>query len=158
MTTPSERAEAILIVIKRVLKWILISVFVVAVLGISIISFLDYQSSRDYKKRKEQEDKVEIVANYGKSDCEAGYPYFYGVVNNSDKEIKNVRFSVEIRKKGFSSALNSYTSIDEDKILKPGEGYGRCFRATKKDYSGELKEKDVDIVVTYKDVTYTNKD
>jgi hypothetical protein len=62
---------------------------------------------------------------------------------------------VGIKRIGFSSNINRYTSIDEDKIIPNNEGYGRCFRAEDaNDYRKNLTEKDVDIVITYKNVTF----
>lgn len=154
MQNSKETAEAILIVIKKILKWILlVAVSIGAIIGV-VVSYANYKSNQDYKIKKDREDKISITADSREVDCQAGYPYFYGIVNKSDKTVSSVTFSVELRRKGFSNSLNSYTSIDEDKILKPGEGYGRCFRATSKDYTGEVKEKEVDIVITYKNVTF----
>ena len=157
MSNANETAEAVLIVIKRIFKWIVIALIVVS-LCIGLFAWLlDYISTREYRKKQEQENKVSIVASSNNENCTSAYPYFYGIVNGSEKTVNKVSFTVEIRKKGFSSVLNSYTSIDEDKILKPSEGYGRCFRATKKDYDGDVKDKDVDIIVTYKDITFQEK-
>lgn len=157
MADANQTAEAILIVIKRIFKWIVIALIVVSVCIGLVAWVLDYTSTREHRKKQEQDNKVSIVASRNDEQCTSAYPYFYGIVNGSEKTVNNVKFSVEIRRKGFSSVLNSYTSIDEDKILKPGEGYGRCFRATKKDYDGDVKDKDVDIIVTYKDVTFQDK-
>ena len=155
MKTPNETAEAILIVIKRIMKWMLIALLAIGLLVGAFVGYTDYESSKEYKKKIEQEEKVTIWADYQKSDCAVGYPYFYVVENNSDKEVSKVKFTVQVRKKGFSNPLNSYTSLEEDKILKPKENFIRCFRAQNKDYNGDVKEKDVDIVVTYKDVTFS---
>jgi hypothetical protein len=157
MADANQTAEAVLIVIKRIFKWIVIALIVVSVCIGIVALILDYTSTIESRKKQEQDNKVSIVASRNDEQCTSSYPYFYGIVNGSEKTVNNVKFSVEIRRKGFSSALNSYTSIDEDKILKPGEGYGRCFRATKKDYDGDVKDKDVDIIVTYKDVTFQEK-
>jgi hypothetical protein len=157
MADANQTAEAVLIVIKRIFKWIVIALIVVIVCIGLVAWVLDYTSTIEYRKKQEQENMVSIVASRNEEQCTSAYPYFYGIVNNSEKTVNNVKFTVEIRRKGFSSALNSYTSIDEDKILKPGEGYGRCFRATKKDYDGDVKDKDVDIIVTYKVVTFQDK-
>jgi hypothetical protein len=156
MSSSQEKAEVILIVIKRILKWLLIASITITILVGVIASYIDYKNTQEYTKKREEEDKVIIFADYHKSDCQTGYPYYYIIENLSDKIVTKVTFTVEVKKKGFSSALNSYTSIDEDKILNPKERYTRCFRAQKKDYDGEVKEKDVEIVVTYKDVTFSN--
>lgn len=154
MSTANENAEAILIVIKRILKWIFITILtIVVILGI-ISSYYYFKNEIDSKKKKEEEDKISITAEYQKDICEKDYPYFYGIVNNGNKTVSSVNFSVEIKKKGYSSALNSYTSFTEDKILKPGEGIGKCFRAENKTYNGNVTEKDVDIFVKFKNVTF----
>ncbi len=155
MSTPAETAEAILIVIKRIMKWMFVASLGIGLLVGAIVGYTDYQSSQEYEKKSEQEKKVTIWADYQNGDCAIGYPYFYVVENNSDKEVSKVKFTVQIRKKGFSNPLNSYTSLEEDKILKPKENFVRCFRAQNKDYNGDVKEKDVDIVVTYKEVTFS---
>ncbi len=155
MSTPAETAEAILIVIKRIMKWMFVASLGIGLLVGAIVGYTDYQSSQEYEKKSEQEKKVTIWADYQNGDCAIGYPHFYVVENNSDKEVSKVKFTVQIRKKGFSNPLNSYTSLEEDKILKPKENFVWCFRAQNKDYNGDVKEKDVDIVVTYKEVTFS---
>jgi hypothetical protein len=157
MEQSNQTAEAILIVFKRIFKWILIAIVVIgACIGL-LVWLIDYTSNREYRKKQEEENKVSIVASRNDEQCTSAYPFFYGIVNGGERTVNSVNFTVEIRKKGFSSALNSYTNIDEDKILKPGEGYGRCFRATKKDLDGDVSDKDVDIIVTFKDVTFQDK-
>lgn len=101
-------------------------------------------------------NKVFVVTARLDDFCSAEFPYFYQVENGSDKTVRNVKFSVEINRTGFPSVLNGYTSIDADSVLKPGQGGGGCFRAQKKDYTGMLSEKDVEINVVYKDVTFSD--
>ncbi len=155
MSQTNEKAEAILIVIKRILKWIAITVAVIAGAITIFVQYSDWSYEKREKARFEREAKVVVTAGYpdGK-DCQEGFPYFYGVVNNTNQTVKKVTFQVEIKKKGFSKTLNSRTEIEEDKILKPTEGYGRCFRATTEDYTTPLKEKDVEIVITRKSVEF----
>lgn len=150
-------AETILIVLRKLLKWGLIVILVVAFLLGAFIFYLDYKEKKDREKRKKLEDKVTISAYYSGKDCAPGYPYFYGVVNNGELSVEKVIFTVEIRRRGFSGVLNSNTRVTEDKILKPGEGYGRCFRAGREDYRGDVTEKDVDISVSSKEVRFLEK-
>ena len=155
MSSPQETAEAILIVLKRILKWLLIASISIGVLIWAFFGYTDHQRSQDYEKKKKQEEKVTIYAYYPGEGCAVGYPYFYVIKNNSDKEVSKVEFWVEVRKKGFSKPLNSYTSIEEYKILKPEDKWARCFRAENKDWDGDVTEKDVEIVVTWKNVTFS---
>lgn len=151
MGTPKETAEAIFLVIKRLLKWLLI---IVVILGLALYLFAKYEDWREYQTNGKHEEKVTIDAYFPTSgNCHKDFPYQYNVWNGSERTVERVSFTVEIRKKGYSSALNTYTSLEEDKIIKPKEGWGRCFRAVKKDFSGDVNDKDVDIVVTYKNVT-----
>ena len=155
MTTAKETAEVILIVIKRIIRWIFVTLIAIGIIVGAIAWYIDYQNAQEYKAVIQQEEKVTITAGYKTSDCTDGFPYFYIVENNSDKEVTKVKFTVEVKKTGFSNPLNSYTSIEEDKILKPTEKFVRCFRAQNKDYNGHVKEKDVEIGVTYKNVTFS---
>lgn len=141
-------------VIKRILKWLLIASISIGVLIWVFFGYTDYQRSQDYEKKKKQEEKVTIFGYLGEG-CAVGYPYFYIIKNNSDKEVSKVEFWVEVRKKGFSKPLNSYTTIEEYKILKPQDNWARCFRAENKDLTGDVTEKDVEIVVIYKNVTFS---
>jgi hypothetical protein len=156
MSQANEKAEAILIVIKRILKWIAITVAVIVGAITIFVQYSDWASERREKARFAKEDKVVVKALYPEEkDCQEGYPYLYTVVNNTNQTVRKVTFQVEITKKGFSKVLNSRTEIEEDKILKPNEGYGRCFRATSEEsYSKQVTEKDVVINITRKSVEF----
>jgi hypothetical protein len=152
MSEANVKAEAILIVIKRILKWLALSF-----LGIGFLFFvtLQYEEYKD-KKRKIIEDKVSIKAIHPKEGpCSKEYPYQYIIFNNSGKVVEKVDFTVGIKRVGFSSDINRYTSIVEDKIIPNNEGYGRCFRAEDANqYGRNLTESDVDIEVKYKNITF----
>ena len=148
MTTPKETAEIILIVIKRIIKWILITVVLLGI-GVTVI----FEISEWYKEKSTK--KVVVDAFYPKKgECFKDYPYEYIIFNESEKTIEKVKFTVEIRKKGFSNVINSYTYIDNYKILKPKEGWSECFRAQGLDYKVDVTDKDVDVVVKDKYVTF----
>lgn len=152
MSSANETAEAILIVIKRLLKWILLSGVAIGVVIYLLVQIVEYWEWYTTGRHKE---KVEIDFHVAKlNDCDKEYPYLYIVRNNSDKTIDETEFTVEIRNKGYSSALNSYTSIKESKILKQNEATAGCFRAERKDNNGYVIEKEVDFDVTYKGVKF----
>lgn len=155
MNEANIKAEAILIVIKRILKWIGI-----CLLGIGLVVFLavQYEEYKD-KNRKMIEDKVSIQAFHPKEEpCSKDYPYKYIIFNDSGKVVEKVTFTVGIRNVGFSSEINRYTSIVEDKIIPSGGGYGRCFRAEDaNNYGKNLTEKDVDIKINYKNIEFQNQ-
>jgi len=152
MSEANVKAEAILIVIKRILKWIGLSIAGIALLVFLAVQYEDYQA----KQKKKIEDKVKITAFHPKDEpCSKDFPYQYIILNESGKTIEKVTFTVEIKRVGFSSSINRYTSIDEDKIIPNFEGYQRCFRAEDaNDYRKNLTEKDVNIEIKYKNVTF----
>lgn len=156
MSSANERAEAILIVIKRILKWIAIVVAALAGVITIFVQYSDWEYDKRIKAEQELEDKVVVNAVYpdGK-DCQEGYPYLYTVVNKTDRTVKKVNFEVEVMRKGFSKTLNQITEIEEDKILKPNEGYGRCFRViSNEDFKSQVTEKEVTIGISRKEVEF----
>lgn len=152
MNEAEVKAKAILIVIKTILNWIGLSI-----LGIGVLIFFAYQYEQ-YKNKKQNEldDKVSIKAFHPKEGpCDKDYPYQYIIFNESGKTVEKVTFTLDIKRVGFSSNINRYTSLTEDKIIPTTEAYSRCFRAdSEKEFGKNLTEKDVDIFVTYKNVDF----
>ena len=54
---------------------------------------------------------------------------FVRILNNSSRTVERVSFSLEARRKGYSTNFATYATYSDDKIIKPGEGYGTCWRA-----------------------------
>lgn len=152
MSEANVKAEAILIVIKKIVKWICLSI-----VGIGIIIFggLQYEEY-EVNKRRAIEDKVLIQAFHPKDQpCSKDFPYQYTIVNNSGKTINKVSFEVEIKRLGFSSDINRYLSLFEDKIISHNESYGRCFRAEDIiNYGKDLTEKNVIIEIKNKSIIF----
>ena len=138
--------------LNSIIKWIAVSL---ACIGIFIFIFYLYKEY-EHKQRKKLEDKVIIKAFHPKDEpCSKDYPYTYTILNQSGKTIEKVNFTVSIKRLGFSSSINRYTSIEEDKIITNNDGYARCFRAEDANkYGKDLTEKDVEIEVTFKNITF----
>lgn len=152
MSQASEKAEVFFIIVKRLFKWLLYLIIAFVLFLVVVFTYEDYES----KKRKELDDQVEVNA-YIPTDgsCNNEFPYAYSVVNKSNKVVESVSFSVKITPKGFSEELNSYTSLTEDKILSPNEGWSRCFRATTKyNFTEIVNRKDVDFTIGFKSVRF----
>jgi hypothetical protein len=152
MSEAKIKAEAILIVIKRILKWIGILIAVIA-----ILFFLAFQYEEYERKKKELiEEKVSIKAFHSKAgSCSKDFPYQYFILNESGKTVEKVTFTIAIKRVGFSSEINRYTSLEEDKIILNNESYGRCFRAlVAGSFTEYLNESDVNIEIKYKSVRF----
>ncbi len=150
MSSANETAEAILIVIKKIMKWIF---FAAAALVVVFFSVIQVNVFWDWLTVERHAEKVQITLNVADSgDCSKDYPFIYIVQNKSEKTVEEVQFSIEVRKKGYSNKINSYTSITESKILKPNEKTASCFRVERDDYKGSITDRDVDFKLSYKSV------
>ena len=159
MSAANEKAEVILIVIKRILKWVAIAALILVVLIGALFAVGDFFNERERKARDKEYSLVPVEASHGLSEsgsfCTNDYPYVFTVRNESKKTVNSVEFSVKITRKGFSEQINGYDSLVSDKILAPGEAWAQCFRAsTKNSFSTPLSEKDVLIEIRNKQVNF----
>lgn len=121
----SEIAEAILMVIRRILKWLgiafggVLALGVVAAAGAWAWSYFTYQLPKS---------KVEVATGLGDERCNDYYPVFITVVNKSDRTILKTFVRLEAFLPGRSSNLADWGSISDDRVIKSGEGFGSCHR------------------------------
>ena len=122
----NEIAEAMLIVIRRVAKWLGVGVLIVLVAGSGIgASFWGY----DYITVQYPKSKVSFVVTADSKICEeVSHPVYVAVMNNSSKTIKYTSVSVEARLPGHSTNYANYDAkATSDKIIAPGEQEGACW-------------------------------
>jgi hypothetical protein len=123
-------------------------------IGVVGLTFLYFYATSEYEKWAATRDNSKITANVWVDieKCSKEYPFFVTVVNGSDKLLLSYELRIEVRKKGRSTNLaKSYDTIKDDKILKPGEGWGHCRRIEKStsSYPTEwITDLDVDAIVT----------
>ncbi len=143
MSSPNETAEAILIVLKKILKWILFGTLLLVVvlfIGTKIEAQWEWHTYGKY----EEKVTIKFVKFIEDKECSKEFPYMYVITNESSKVVEQTRFSVEVRRVGYSNVINSYTHIIDNKILKPNETSMSCFRTTAADNKSELiKDKEV---------------
>lgn len=129
----NENAEAILIVIKRILKWIAIGIAVLIAIFAAIMAWSSFE---DWYSKGRHKAKVRVVAEFNNPKCSAGYPLYIGVINDSSKTITNISVYLKVTKEGYSKALNRvYSSFDSDFIIKPNIGASACWGVYSDDYS-----------------------
>jgi hypothetical protein len=148
-----ETAEAILIVIKRIAKWIAF-----LILGLCLIwgCVAVYMSVANYFGYERFKKKVDLIVRFDKKQCsDPNFPLFVLIGNQSDKKILKVNFDIFVTKKGYSSKLNNYQSYDSDKIIKKNEGFSSCYTVKADGYDGtSLNGEDMDVKVTDYTVTF----
>ena len=118
-------------------------------------SFVGYEAyQRDKREKLYQQVNIEYFVGEA-SECTDEYPYVFQITNNSRQVVNSVDFTVEIRKKGYSNAINGYTNFTDYKILQPGEKVSSCFFTTISDYSGEkITDRDVTFHTVFKFVDF----
>ncbi len=129
-----ENAEAILMVIKRLAKWILIG-FVIIALLVGVIYL--WSTLSDWYQVDRHMSKVAVIVKFDKTECaDKEYPLLIHIENKSTQTIEHIRVDAKVTKMGYSNKINNYSSFDSDKIFKPQEGFQSCWRV----YSTESNE------------------
>lgn len=106
-----------------------------------------------FSAREEAEKaKVEATIRYEKKLCAAEFPIFAGFVNNSSRTVQSVSFSIEFRERGYSSEIGRLSLLTEDKIMKPSEGFGRCYKLPELKSAVPLDE--IELSIPYKTITF----
>jgi hypothetical protein len=145
----NEKAEAILIVIKKILKWI--GIGIAALIAISLLLYA-WSEFDDWYSVDRHKEKVKVNAFFDPKNCGKEFPAFVAVVNNSTKTIESISFYLKVTKKGFSKQLNYSSSMEYDKILPPGEGWAQCWRIQDDNYDWAKRKtldgNDMEIAVT----------
>lgn len=137
-----ENAEAILIVIKRLLKWIGIAIAVVVLFFCAALVYEKFDRWFSVERFKKD---VAVTVKFDTSLCDKKqFPLFIGVFNNSSKTIESTSVYVKVTKKGYSQKLNEYSSFKDDKILKPKEGISNCWAVEGSSYKSFLDGVDMD--------------
>jgi hypothetical protein len=126
-----ETAEAILIVIKRILKWILYAILMLSVIWgalWALSELYDWYTHDRYLK------KIQVAAAFDKNACSAEFPLLLQIENGSSKTVTSVNIYLEVTNEGRSTILNKdYQSFDSDMILKTSEAASSCWKISGKD-------------------------
>ncbi len=149
----NETAEAILIVIKRIAKWIAFLILGICLISGCVAAYVWADNYFGYERFKK---KVDLIVRFDKKECnDPNFPLFVLIGNKSDKKILKVNFDIFVTKKGYSSKLNNYESYDSDKIIKKNEGFSSCYSVMAEGYnSPPLNGEDMDVRVTDYTVTF----
>lgn len=131
--TPQEKAESVLIIIKKLFKWAVVGTLVVVLLFALLLGYLSIQEWFTIDRHK---SKIKVELTFNAPDCDKEYPLGVSIKNNSSKTLTNISVDFKVAKKGYSSELNNYSGITSDKILAPNEASGFCYMVESKDSTG----------------------
>lgn len=147
-----ENAEAVLIVIKRLAKWILMGIIIIALLGGVMYlwsTFSDWYQVGRYKS------KITVNVKFDKAECpEKDYPLSIFVGNTSTKTIEHISVDVKVTNFGYSNKINDYSSFANDKLIEPNKGFQTCWRVNSETYGETLDGQNMAVVLESFDVNF----
>lgn len=152
-----ETAEAIIIVIKRLAKWLLFLLLGLVILG---VGFWGIDTVINYYKYDRHKDKVVVRAEFNNKECNTSeYPLYVFIGNSSEKKVMSVNFDISVNRVGRSTKLNSYDDYDSDAILKPNIGISNCYVVYGEEYDENhnkttLDGKEMEVEVTNYSVVF----
>jgi hypothetical protein len=129
----NEKAEVVIIVIKKILKWVAVGFAAILSIGLLIFSYYSFDDWYSFERHKQ---KVIVSASFDEKICSKEFPLLIKVINKSSKTILSINVSIDVTRNGFSSVINGYSNYDYDKIIKPEEGWGECWAVETKDSNG----------------------
>ncbi|MEY3953007.1 MAG: hypothetical protein RL320_1809 [Pseudomonadota bacterium] len=136
--TPHEYAEAILIVIKKVFQW-LVTAMVAMVLLLALLVGLVF--AKDWYFQGRHLAKVQVEVSLSTALCKEDHPLFIRITNGSERTIRSTSLQVDVTKQGYSTKINDEARYVSDKVLKPGETTGSCWKVPAKN-AFSLREQD----------------
>lgn len=112
-----------------VFKWLLIGLAgLIALIAVCVGGY----SALQWYFHSRHVDKIAAVARIDRDLCKRpDYPVFVAFSNKSGRTIDHVSFSLQAKVRGRSSNIADYHSYSSDTIIKPGEGFGQCYRLPK---------------------------
>jgi hypothetical protein len=140
MAEPREIAEAFLIIVRWLIKWL--GIVLAGLMLAGSLGWLGYEGFH-YLTNERYAAKVRAVVRTGK-ECPDSYPLFVGWVNESSRIVRSISFVLTATYENHSTNLASGRRYKEDRIMKPGEGFGRCWNPDL-DYSAPKNTKPADL-------------
>lgn len=135
--TPQEKAESVLIIIKKLFKWAVVGTLVVVLLFGLLLGYLSVQEWFTTDRHK---NKIKVELTFNAPDCDKQMPMKVAIQNNSSKTLTNISIYFKVTKKGHSTKLNNYGDFESDKILAPKEYINYCTAVESKDSNGFKRE------------------
>lgn len=109
-----------------IVKWLLLTIAaLIALIGVAVATYFGHH----WYTYERHAAKIEPIIRIDDKLCAKGdYPLFISFVNKSGATIDRVSFTLEARMPGRSSNIASFENYSSDAIIKPGEGFGSCYR------------------------------
>jgi hypothetical protein len=101
-----------------------------------------YDELDDYFNKTVPTREVLMTIKYDSKYCEKTHPLRVEITNGSKRNILKSYFRIEVKRKGYSDNLVSYTSFDTDKIIRTNFIGTTCWIIPKFSYGNERYDKE----------------
>lgn len=153
MSDANETAEAILIVIKRLAKWITLGVLgIILLLGFAFGVFEGHK----YVTNTLPKSQIDIIITTKEEGCTDEYPIKVAVFNGSSKTVKSIDITLSAMKPGHSTNYARWNAeATYDRVLSHGQSWQACWRSMlSEDAPSDLKPADYVWGVDYYSVVF----
>ncbi len=132
-TKAKDIADAILIVIKTLTKWVAIVLVVIVGLFALFLAYEHFTNERDRQKREEAlallKSGIRVSAAFDPQSCFSKQPFKIEFRNETKETIDRIGFKLYVTRQGRSTVLNSeYKTYESDFILPPGDSSTGCWQ------------------------------
>lgn len=119
-------AEAILIVIKRILKWVGVSaVALLVAIGVTVGAYQTYEHY--YVTVPKEMERANVVVKIGDEKCPPEFPVSVKILNSSERTVNSVTIHVKGHLPNHSTDLTAYGALESDIVIEPKKEYGNCW-------------------------------
>ena len=147
----NEKAEAIILVIKRIFKWVAKAIGILILMGIAIYYFSELSS---WYTKGRHEAKVKVEVKFDTTNCSKEMPLSVQIINGSTKTIERMSLYVDVNYSGRSSKINDWHSLDMDYIIPPSKTASLCWGVLSKDDSKVLSGQNMTVFVDHYYTTF----
>lgn len=126
MANSNEIAEAILLVIKRIAKWIALGI-----LGLIVLGGLAWAgvAGYNYVTYGLPASKVKVIVTLDQAICsDPDFPVAVTILNRSERTVIRTSVHVYAHQKGHSKDLSKWGPLESDVIIPPKEGHRNCWK------------------------------
>lgn len=125
MSNPRDTAEAILLVIRRLAKWVLMLTLGVLSLGGLVFGGFEAYEYVTYERPKSQ---VTIRVKVSDPKCDPENPILIAALNDSKRTVEWVSVRLGAYVPNHSTNYAADYNVQYDRVLPPDEGWGACWR------------------------------
>jgi hypothetical protein len=106
----------------KILKWMF------CIIVLLFFGSWSYDELDDYFNKTVPTREILMTIKYDPKYCEKTHPLRVEITNGSKRKILKSHFRINVKRKGYSDSLDSYSLFDTDKIIKTNSTDTSCWK------------------------------